>query len=444
MTWIKPASYPKRYGWKTAITAPGPKGSEMFRNLKRIQKDPLPFLMETWKAHGDVVQFPIPFPTYLVNSPDGARDVMVAHNKIMGKRTLQYGTLSIVTGNGLLTAEAEVWKPHRRMLQPAFHKEMIAMMDEHVDRAMASLDARWTKALVDGEAVIDLDEEMMRVALEIVGDALFGIDLSDEAKELTEATLVALHEVIARAQNPLALPLGIPTPSNRRMNHAVATLDRAVERIIDNRRKTPLPAGAPIRDMLDVLLDPEAETPLTTKQVRDEMITFIVAGHETVASGLTWTWDLLSRNHSEADQLAQDPTRAAQVFDEALRLYPPAWVITRRALEDVEIDGHHIPKNSMIIVSPWLHHRHPDMWDSAEEFNSERFAGSMPQRGYLPFGAGPRLCIGREMARVEGAQIIAHIGARYAMYRLVQDETPIEASVTLRPIGGLPMRITRR
>jgi cytochrome P450 len=407
-------------------------------------KDPLNFLYEVWQEHGDVVQFPVPFPTYLINSESGVREVLVNHNAKMGKRTVQYSSLALVTGEGLLTAEHEPWKPMRRLLQPAFHHELVNLSTTHVQAALARLDDRWAAAVDSGQPVLDVDAEMMRIALEIVGDALFGTDLTESAEELANATLVALHEVIARSQNPLALPLAIPTPANRRMNKAIARLDRVVEQVIAARSVDLLPDGVPIRDMLDVLLDRDLTTPLSAKQIRDEIITFVVAGHETVASGLVWTWHLLASAPEIADDLAANPALAQQVFDEALRLYPPAWVITRRALAEIEIEGVRIPAGALIITSPWLLHRNPAVWSNPLDFDISRFADGLPARGYLPFGAGPRICIGKEMARLEAREIVAHIASKYRLKPLTTGTVPMEASVTLRPVGGLPMRIERR
>lgn len=426
------------------MTAPGPKNLEMLRQVRTIMKEPLPYLYSVWQEHGDVVQFPVPFPTYLINSESGVREILVNKNAQMGKRTVQYSSLAIVTGDGLLTAEHETWKPMRRMLQPAFHHELVALSTKHVHAALNRLDQRWQDSINNGEQVIDIDAEMMRVALEIVGDALFGTDLTKSAEELAQATLVALHEVIARSQNPLALPLLVPTPANRRMNKAIARLDAVVEQIIATRRTDLLPDDAPIRDMLDVLLDRDLEAPLSAKQIRDEIITFVVAGHETVASGLVWTWHLLGKHPQLADELAANPDLAQSIFDEALRLYPPAWVITRRAHADLEIAGHQIPKGALLITSPWLLHRNPEVWPNPLEFDFSRFSSGLPPRGYLPFGAGPRICIGKEMARLEAREIVAHIGSKYRLTPLTSSEVPIDASVTLRPIGGLPMRVEIR
>jgi cytochrome P450 len=435
---------PKRYGWNTPVTATGPDGGEMLRNIRKITTDPLTYLEATWSEFGDVVQFPIPKPaTYLVSSPEGAKEILVNQHNETSKRTLQYNNLSLVTGDGLLTADTQAWRPRRRMLQPAFHKEMIALSEHHITAGLAKLDAQWTESTSDGSAIVDIDHAMMSLALEITCGALFGIEIDDDVDEITAATLTALHGVVARARNPLAIPLVIPTPANLKMKRAIKRLDKAVDAILASRALNQLPDQAPIRDMLDVLLDPDLETPLTKKQIRDEIATFIVAGHETVASALTWAWHLLVTNPEELRKLKQDPARAQLVFDESLRLYPPAWVITRRTLSDVTIDKILIPANSLVIVSPWLVHRNPKAWENPNEFVPDRFKSGVPQVGYIPFGAGARLCIGKEMARLEGSQILAHISTNWNIEAIHTSQVPIDASVTLRPVSGMPVRISR-
>jgi len=435
---------PKRYGWNTPVTSIGPQGGAMLRNIKNITSDPLTYLESTWAEFGDVVQFPIPKPaTYLVSSPEGAREVLVNQHNETSKRTLQYNNLSLVTGEGLLTADTQAWRPRRRMLQPAFHKEMIALSEHHIAAGLAKLDSNWLEQTAMGPAIVDIDHAMMSLALEITCGALFGIDVNDDVDEITAATLTALHGVVARARNPISLPLVIPTPANLKMKRAIKRLDKAVEAILASRELDKLPDQAPIRDMLDVLLDPDLETPLTKQQIRDEIATFIVAGHETVASALTWAWHLLVTNPDELQKLKQDPARAPLVFDESLRLYPPAWVITRRTLSDITVDDVLIPAHSLVIVSPWLVHRNPKVWENPDAFIPDRFLSGSPQLGYLPFGSGARLCIGKEMARLEGAKILAHIATTWNIEAIHTSPVPIDASVTLRPVSGMPVRISR-
>jgi cytochrome P450 len=435
---------PKRYGWNTPVTAIGPQGGAMLRNIRRITTDPLTYLEATWSEFGDVVQFPIPKPaTYLVSSPEGAKEVLVNQHNETSKQTLQYNNLSLVTGEGLLTADTQAWRPRRRMLQPAFHKEMVALSVHHIETGLAKLDAQWTEVTAEGPAIVDIDHAMMSLALEITCGALFGIEVDDDVDEITSATLIALHGVVARARNPISIPLFIPTPANLKMKRAIKRLDKAVDAILRSRELNKLPEHAPIRDMLDVLLDPDLETPLTKQQIRDEIATFIVAGHETVASALTWAWHLLVTNPDELQKLKNDPTRAQMVFDESLRLYPPAWVITRRTTSDITVDGVLIPAKSLVIVSPWLVHRNQKAWENPDAFQPDRFQNGVPQLGYIPFGAGARLCIGKEMARLEGSQILAHIATTWNIEAVHTSQVPIDASVTLRPVSGMPVRISR-
>ena len=414
----------------------------MLRNLRSIMADPLDYLEQIWQTHGDVIQLPIPHPTYLVSSPQGARDALINFNRSMGKRTLQYDTLSLVTGLGLLTADTAEWKPRRRMLQPAFHHDLVMLSRKNIDAALAELDAEWLALTEHGDAIVDMDQAMMSLALRITGSTLFGANLSSEVEQLTRATIQALSGVISRAKNPVALPMAWPTPQNLRMRRAIKTLDDAVSMMVSLRRKDLLPPDAPIRDLLDVLLD--ADNELSEREIRNEIVTFIVAGHETVASGMTWAWHLLGQAPDESEAIRQDSARASQVFDEALRLYPPAWIITRRALEDIEVEGYRIPKGALVIVSPWLVHRHPSVWEEAKSFNPDRFASGVPLLGYLPFGTGTRICIGREMARFEGPVVLEHIVQHWDVTPVHQEEVPMEASVTLRPKYGLPMRVSRR
>ncbi len=444
MTWRVLPGEQTRRSWNAPVTAPGPAYREMLPHVRAIQHDPLNFLMESWRQYGDVVQFPVPLlPTYLISSPQGARDVLLLHHRAMSKRTVQYSNLSLVTGEGLITADTDIWKTTRRQLAPAFHQDMIRLGTKHVTDALARLDNCWAQRTAGGPALIDVDQTMMNLALEITGATLFGADLTNHVDRLTAATLSALHCVVQRVRNPLPMPLTVPTPSNMRMRRAIRQLDVAVGELIDQRLADPLPAGQPIRDMLDVLLEPTLDQPFSRKQVRDEVATFIVAGHETLASALTWAWNLLGDHPEEAERLHRDPRRSSLVFDETLRLYPPAWVISRRSNQPLDIDGFHIPSNAMLMISPWIIHRNPTLWEDPESFIPDRFAQGQPILGYLPFGAGPRLCIGREMARMQGAEILGHLIQRWKLDPIRKQQVSIEASVTLRPQGGLPMRLQR-
>jgi cytochrome P450 len=439
----------------------------MLRAIGPIRRDPLRFLADMRAAYGDVLQFPIPDPpTYLVTDPDAVRRVLVTNARSYGKRTLQYTTLSLVTGEGLLTADTEAWRPQRRLVQPAFHHGTLELVADHVRTATDKLVGEWGER--DG-AIVDVDEAMMHLALEVVGNALFGSDLSGDADRLAQATLDALDIVVKKARTPLAIPLRVPTPTNLALRRAVSQLDSAVEAMLVDRAAHPLAGGEP-RDMLDLLLlahDDDGSI-LSRRQVRDQVVTFIVAGHETVASALTWAWHLLAENPDAAERLRAEADAvcpggsprfadlprlpyAAAVMDEVLRLYPPAWLVTRRAREADVLAGVEVPENALVILSPWLVHRHESAWPEPERFDPARFLDAQGGRrrdiatdaAYLPFGAGPRLCIGRDMALLEGTLVLAGMISRVELRSVAPGPRALPL-VTIRPEGGLGMRVRRR
>lgn len=456
---------PRRRYFRTPATAPGPTGPQMLGAFGAIRRDPLAYLNSTWQQHGDIVQFPVPWPSYLINDPESVRHVLVTRARHFGKDTLQYRALSLVTGEGLLTAENDPARRQRRIVQPAFHHQTTGALAGHVVSAAQRVAERWRaqiESATDRVAVIDVDEDMMAAALEVVGDALFRTDLSDEAERLAHATLAALDVVIARARTPIAPPAWLPTPSNRALRRANAQLDQAVHSMVTSRRSLER-TGEP--DMLDMLIDARDEdgAGLSDQEIRDQMVTFIVAGHETVASALTWAWALLAgapvwqqRAQSEIDQVLGDrPPTAADlsqlpvtraILDESLRLFPPAWLITRSSTQASELDGWQVPTGSLLIMSPWLLHRHPDLWENPDAFDPGRFlSGDHDRWAFIPFGAGPRLCIGRDFALLEGTLMLAAlVGAfdvGYAPGTAIPHAVP---QVTMRPSGGLPLAVSLR
>lgn len=452
-----------RSGWQVAINAPGPSGGQMLKSFGRIRRDPLQFLAAIWREYGDVAQFPIPRPAvYLLTDPDAVRDVLVSSARDYTKRTLQYDNLATVTGSGLLTADDPPWRERRRVIQPAFHHERLAGVADHAVAAVDPYLARWQR-LSDG-TVVDVDEAMMELSLQVVASALFGSTWDSQARELTQATLIALDQVVARARNPLAPPLNWPTPGSTRLRRSIRTLDAAVADVLTARRSTGVAAPVDRSDLVDMLLaariDPAAQ--LDGSGVRDELVTFLVAGHETVASTMTWVWHLLASNpaaaaalHAEVDSVlagrlptfadVPDLTWTRAIVDETLRLYPPAWVITRKSTAEHQALEVAMPTGSLVIMSPYLVHRHPDAWDRPEEFDPSRFLGGSTRRdAYLPFGLGPRLCIGRDMALLEATLVVAAIAARFRFETAGGQAVEALASVTLRPEHGLPMRVYAR
>jgi len=444
----------------TPATAPGPLGPQMLRAMTAIRRNPLAYLDSAWHQYGDVVQFPIPRPpSYLVNDPDGVRRVLVMNGRNYGKATIQYRALSLVTGEGLLVADTDAWRRQRPMVQPAFHHETLEGIVRHVGVALDRLFADWDA--LPSEAVVDMDDAMMHVALEVVGHALFGMDLSADADRLTRSTLAALDVVVARARVPVTPPAWVPTPANRRLQGAVGNLDSAVASILDARRGRT--AAEP--DMLDLLIAARDEMGdrLSTSEVRDQVVTFIVAGHETAASALAWAWGLLAQHPEVQSQLqaesdavlaGQAPTFAdysrlpvaRAVIDETLRLYPPAWLITRKSLAPDVLGEHDVPGGALIILSPWLLHRHPSVWPEPNRFQPQRFLdGTADRVNFIPFGAGLRQCIGRDFAYVESTLVLATLAGRYSVeFPSGMDLPEGEPLVTIRPRHGMPLRVRRR
>ena len=445
----------------TPATAPGPTGPQMLRAFGQIRSNPLIYLSKAWQEYGDVVQFPIPRPpSYLVVDPAGVERVLLGSARDYGKSTIQYRALSLVTGEGLLTADTEVWRRQRPMVQPAFHHESLAEIAGHIAIAIDRITADWHVA--GAGTVIDVDAAMMHGALEVVGHALFGTDLSGDAEQLASATLSALDVVIARARVPISPPGWVPTPANRILRRANGQLDAAVRAMLQDRRA--LARERPV-DMLDILLSVRDEdgVGLTESQIRNQMVTFIVAGHETVASALTWAWGLLAANptwqklmQDEIDEVvgarsvtfADYPrlpiTRA--IFDEVLRLYPPAWLITRKALVADVLGGCEVPSGALVILSPYLLHRHPDIWERPTDFDPGRFlSGKVDRTAFIPYGYGPRLCVGRDFAYLEGVLMLAGLGGRFEVEFPSGYTMPAgKPLVTIRPPAGMPLVVRTR
>jgi len=445
----------------------------MLPAIGRMRRDTMAWLKEQSDTYGPVVRFPIPrLDVLLVNDPDGVQRVLQANHRNYSKRTIQYDTLALLTGRGLLTNDGDSWMRQRRLAQPAFNAQQLAAVGGHVASAVGALRESWD-ALPSG-AEVDVDAAMMRATLEVVGRSLFTTDFAGDADRIVPAVLAALDIVVQRASSLVRLPLSVPTPSNLRMRRAIATLDGAVEPLVQARRtRAAAGAGGPAGygdDLLGAYLSagsPDSGlAPLTDREIRDEVVTLIVAGHETVASSLTWTWHLLgehpevaARMRDEVDAVlaggrapAYDDLRmlpyTGQVVEESLRLYPPAWLITRRALGDDVIAGHRIRAGGLVILSPWVTQHDARWWDEPERFDPDRWSperrGDAPRFAYFPFGAGPRLCIGRDFALVESVLLLASLAARYELAPVPGHEVHAEPLVTIRPKGGLPMRLARR
>jgi cytochrome P450 len=346
-------------------------------------------------------------------------------------------------------------------MQPAFHRKRLAAFGTLMTSATVMMLDQW-QAIAEGNQRLDVAAEMLHLTLRIVGQALFTIDLSDETHSVGQAVTTVNRLLSDYIYAPFP-PLSVPTPRTRRLRAARRTLDQVVHGIIAQHRQQDTDTG----DLLSMLLfvrDEETGQGMNDQQVHDEVMTLLLAGHETVSIALTWTWYLLSQHpeverrlHAELDEVlgGQMPTvdhlgklsYTRMVLEEALRLYPPAWIFGRKALADDEIGGYFIPANSMIVLSPYVTHRHPTFWEDPEAFDPERFApersASRPHYAYFPFGGGPRLCIGSNFALMEMQFILATIAQRYRLHLVPGHLIEPEALLSLRPRYGLPMTLQR-
>ncbi len=443
---------------------PGPGRYIPYGDLQAIRRSPLGALARLAQQYGDVLKYPVGFWTiYVVSDPAGVRHVLQENSRNYSKATFQYSLLGLVAGQGLLSSDGAFWLRQRRLIQPAFHRDRLMRLATLTTDATAAMLDRWDGVASRGDA-LDIDGEMMRLTLEIVGTALFSVDLANDADALSRAALATLDHIAHRARSPLAFPPTMPTPRNRAFMMALRTLDRAIFDLIARRRRDPDEAD----DLLSMLMlarDAETGEGMNDKQLRDEIITFLIAGHETIASLLVWTWYALSLHpaverklHDELtttlshrpptmDDLSRLPyTR--MVVDETLRLYPPSWISTRRAIECDTIGGYRIPANALIVMSPYLTHRRVNEWPNPEGFDPERFTpaenAARPRFAYFPFGGGPHLCIGQSFALVEAQLIIASIAQRYRLALTTGQQIEVAPLVTLRPKHGMLMHLARR
>lgn len=440
---------------------PGPKGFIPGLSLLAFTRDPLGFLTNVARSYGDIARFGYGSQSFFVLShPDYIKDVLVTHNgNFMKGRGLQRAKRLL--GEGLLTSENPLHNRQRRLAQPAFHKQRIASYASlMVDYAQRHQRERWK----DGQT-LNVSQEMMHLTLAIVGKTLFDTDTEREAEEVSEA-LSATMVSFTRFMLPFAELLDrLPLPSTRRFRQARARLDAIIYRIIDERRKS----GADRGDLLSMLIMAQDEEGdgggMTDEQLRDEAMTIFLAGHETTANALTWTWYLLSQHpevetrlHEEVDAVlagraptVEDLPRlryTEMVLAEAMRLYPPAWVLGRRALKDYEVGGYRVPAGSIVIMSQYVTHRDERYFPDPLRFDPERWTPeakeARPQFSYFPFGGGPRRCIGEGFAWMEGVLVIATLAQSWRMRLVPGHPVELQPVVTLRPKHGMRMTLERR
>jgi cytochrome P450 len=444
--------HPRAPGFQP-ILRPMQRGLPFVGNMLELLRDPLAFVLSLQREHGDVVPFKVAGKTIVqLSSPEHIKYVLQENHKNYGKQTVVWDALRDFLGEGLLTSEGDFWLRQRRIAQPAFHRQRVASFAPLFSELAAETIEKWPRG-----KPFDVASEMMTLTLRIVGRALLSTDPVTEAGEIGKAVAVTLAFPDRRMKIPVRVPLSVPLPMHRKFIAARGVLDRIVYRIIAERRRT----GEDRGDLLSMLMlaeDADTGERMNDEQLRNEVMTIFVAGHETTSSALSWAIYLLSK-HPEVrrtmtrevrdvlgdrtptlDDLAKLPY-LKQVFNEAMRLYPPAWITGRHAVAADEIGGIKISAGTIVQVSPYVTHRHPAHWPNPEGFDPDRFAPelvkSRAQHAYIPFGAGPRLCIGNQFALMEAHVILAMIAQR-ATLDLVPGQTIVPApSITLRPRDGI-------
>lgn len=439
----------------------GPRGRVPFQLMREFQRDTLGFLSRNAAYFGDVFGFRIVGRKLVfVNHPDMIRDILVTHQKQFAKgRALERAKRLL--GNGLLTSEGEFHLRQRRLVQPAFHRDRIAQYST----AMVEITQRTADRWHDG-LTFDAHEAMMELTLSIVAKTLFGADVDDEADEIREA-LTGVLETFNLALLPAAeLMELLPLPWVRKFRRSRERLDRTVYRIIGERRAE-LARGVDRGDLLSMLLaatDGEGDgTGMTDEQLRDEVMTLFLAGHETTANALTWTWYLLCRHpkveellHAEVDALGHPPTiddlprleYTRRIVMESMRLYPPAYAVGRRALEDYVIGEHLVPKGTVVLLSQFLVHRDPRWYPKPEQFDPDRWLpdviATRPKLSYFPFGAGTRICVGEQFAWTEAILVLATLAQRWRLWLAPKQRIAVDPRITLRPRYGVRMVVRAR
>ena len=435
---------------------PCSRGEPLLGNVRALRRDPLAFLTSLARDLGDVASFRVgPRTITLLARPDAVRHVLQDNARNYDKQTPGFDVVRELLGQGLLTSEGDFWRRQRRLAQPAFHRQRLAGFAGAMAEAGEGL-AR--ECLARGGAPFDVAEELTRVTLELASRTLFGTSVGEEADAIAAALTRIQPFANARITQLPPLPRWLPLPSHRQATRDVATIDRVVRGIIGRRRAE---GGAGRADLLQLLMDARDEDTgeaMSDTQLRDEVMTLLLAGHETTASALAWTVALLSENpeararlEAEAREVCgarapglDDIPRLAytrRVVDESMRLRPPAWIFSRRAIADDVVAGFRVPRGSIVLLSPYVTHRLPALWEAPERFDPDRFlpepSAARPRFAYFPFGGGPRQCIGNNFALMEMVLVLAAL-ARQVRLSVVPGRTFAPApAITLRPRPGV-------
>jgi cytochrome P450 len=432
-----------------------------FSDAPEFRKDPLAGFLKHALTFGDIVRYRGLWITHQLSHPDHIQQVLQT-NVANYRKGRDYRILKLSLGEGLLTSDGALWQRQRKMTQPAFHSGQIAGFVRAMEKHALAMMERW-ETLAASRQSFDVLPDLMRLTLNIVSEALFSTNLESDIAVIKETLDVGREYTVDRAWSVVRVPQQLPTRRKLHHRRSLANFHAILDRMVEERRKS----SAQINDLLSMLMDARDEdgAPMSAKQLRDEMATLLTAGHETTTLVLAWALFLIGSNPGVAERMSgevgflngrapgyEDLSRlryTRNVAEETMRLYPPVWVLSRTAIGDDEMGGFKIPAGSEILIFPYVTHRHPKWWAEPDKFDPERF---LPERtvgrlrgAYLPFGLGPRTCIGLNFAMTEILVVLALIMQRFRL-ELAMDpaKMKLDASVTLRPKAGVPIRIMKR
>ena len=440
--------------------APMPPAKFPLGHLGALKKDPFALFLRCRAEFGDVVRLKLYYiNAYLLSHPDHVHHVLQKKQPLYDKDLEPLKRLKPILGEGMVTADGAAWKHQRDVARPAFHNREVQSFGPVITGVAGDMIERWRSVAAE-QGVLDMHQEMMHVTLRIASKALFGVDLEAEAEESSALLNMTMAAGLKRMNALIATPMFLPTPNNRILSASRRSLERMIDQIVQRRQAD----GPPREDLLNRLLDDHGahDRAGRSRQFYDEAITILLAGHETTANALSFALHLLGRHPAIATKLREETrqiigTRPAEfgdlpslsytrmVLDEAMRLYPPAWIIDRNCTENDEIGGYGIKKGSLILMSPYVIHRHPAFWPNSERFDPERFAKDKgqdrPRHAYFPFGLGPRVCIGTSFALTEAVLVLASLVNMFDVEPVAGHVLKLDPNVTLRPQNGLPMGI---
>lgn len=437
---------------------PGPKGSLLRGNLGQIGPRRVDFFLELARTYGPLASFRVGrWQLFLASDPDLIQQVLITDAKHYIKH---FGARAFkpVLGNGLVTSEGDFWLRQRRLIQPAFLKaRVLSYVPQMVELTQAML-AEWSP----GKSV-NVESEFSALTSAIALKTLFGLEAQRDRERLDGSLRLAFDLLTTRLDWPFQIPLWLPLPANLRLRRAIADLTRVVDGFIAAGR-TRRPPG---NDLLSTMIAAQDEdgSQMSDRQLRDEAMTLYLAGHETTALALAWTWYLVSQHPRVEEQLAAEWARVlggrapgaddlgalpytSAAIAESMRLYPPVYALGREATTNLELGGYHVKRGYTVLMSQWVNHRDPKYFPDPERFSPERWLDGLEKRlpkfAYYPFGGGQRMCVGSHFANVEAAIVLATVGQKYRFTLEPDAEIDIKAQITLLPKYGMPATLMSR